>query len=158
MTACSKLPVTWVSAVMKRLPNEWPLSSEPSLSNRYAKSLPTVDSASESATRQLRISPGAGISNSLRIRPVEPPSSATVTIAVIPASTLRRPRRSVESPVPPPIATIFMAGRIGPEAVRGHDRADTLMSAGWRQRAGSRSERVRPPDSEVEDRDTDRPG
>ena len=33
-TACSKLPVTCVSAAMKRLPKEWPESSEPSRSKR----------------------------------------------------------------------------------------------------------------------------
>ena len=73
---------------------------------------------------QLRISPGAGTFSSLRSRPLEPPSSLTVTIArqlgddgKSGASHLRRAsRRScfspcsrVESPVPPPMATTLMA-------------------------------------------------
>ena len=62
MTACSKLPVTLVSAVMKRLPSEWPLSSEPAWLKRYWKRRETSDSSSARATRQLRMSPGAGMS------------------------------------------------------------------------------------------------
>ena len=115
------------------------------------ESLPTVDSASASATRQLRMSPGAGMSNSLRIRPVLPPSSATVTIAVIPTSTFCRPRSSVESPVPPPIATMFMAGRTGPKRCAATIRADPLAClAGCHERdrranasaAGCESKRI----------------
>src|SRR5262249_23661126 len=78
-----------------------------------------------SATRQFRMSPGGRMLNSLRSRPLEPPSSVTVTTAVrsaIPGVLLAvadggasraldartyffSPRRSVESPVPPPMAT-----------------------------------------------------
>src|SRR5208282_4665127 len=76
-------------------------------------------SSFESATIQLRISPGGSTRFSLRRRPELPPSSVTVTIAVssvmgrreFGCSSLRRttysfnPRSSVDSPVPPPSAT-----------------------------------------------------
>ena len=45
--------------------------------------------------------------SSWRSRPEEPPSSDTVTIAVRLSVYSFRPRRSVDRPVPPPIATIF---------------------------------------------------
>src|SRR5579872_299039 len=71
---------------------------------------------------QLRTSPGGSMLNSLRRRPLEPPSSVTVTTAQSseildmsdPAETcgsptlatyFLRPLSSVERPVPPPIAT-----------------------------------------------------
>src|SRR5687767_4802248 len=64
---------------------------------------------------QLRMSPGGSMPNSLRRTPELPPSSVTVTIAVRcatdqapSASTYAlSPRRSVDRPVPPPIATMF---------------------------------------------------
>src|ERR1700733_10255639 len=69
---------------------------------------------------QLRISPGGSMLSSLRRRPLEPPSSLTVTTALRSRiegesgcaeisdghKTKRlRPLSSVESPVPPPMAT-----------------------------------------------------
>ncbi len=63
-------------------------------------------SASASAAMQLRMSPTGAMPNSSRSFPDEPPSSATVTTAVILLVTSLRPRSSVESPVPPPIVTI----------------------------------------------------
>jgi len=67
--------------------------------------------ASARATRQLRISPGGKISNCWRILPDEPPSSATVTMAVILDVYSLRPVRRVERPVPPPTVTT-----LGPRA------------------------------------------
>src|SRR5689334_339325 len=63
---------------------------------------------------QLRMSPGGRMPNSRRSTPEEPPSSVTVTIAerrrIDHVPTLPTyffsPRSSVESPVPPPIATM----------------------------------------------------
>ena len=55
---------------------------------------------------QLRMSPTGGIPSSVRSTPDEPPSSATVTIAVRLLVCSLRPRSSVDRPVPPPIATI----------------------------------------------------
>src|SRR3989475_5664874 len=69
---------------------------------------------------QLRTSPGGSMLNSLRSRPLDPPSSVTVTTAqssAIRADPSERcgyaalttyflsPLRRVERPVPPPIAT-----------------------------------------------------
>ena len=67
---------------------------------------------------QLRRSPGGSMLKPMRKRPEEPPSSVTVTTAARSemgptqaadwpgAETwLRNPRSSVESPVPPPMAT-----------------------------------------------------
>ena len=54
---------------------------------------------------QFRMSPTAGIPSSSRNLPLEPPSSATVTTAVRFDVCSFSPRNSVESPVPPPIAT-----------------------------------------------------
>src|SRR5438445_7187662 len=75
-------------------------------------------SSSETATRQLRTSPGGSMPSSRRKRPLEPPSSLTVTSAVrsemktpsgwaSPARTVYclRPLSKVERPVPPPMAT-----------------------------------------------------
>src|SRR5579864_2097873 len=75
-------------------------------------------SSSESATRQLRTSPGGSMPNSRRRRPLDPPSSLTVTSAVrsemkgpsgaiSPVRTVYclRPLSRVERPVPPPMAT-----------------------------------------------------
>ena len=71
--------------------------------------------SSESAIMQLRMSPGGSICSSSRKRPELPPSSETVTIAdrfsihdsassCFPTSCFN-PASSVESPVPPPMAT-----------------------------------------------------
>src|SRR5579863_304531 len=76
-------------------------------------------SSSDKATMQLRTSPGGSMLKSLRNRPLDPPSSLTVTTAH--SSEIRggstgggaagaavyffRPRSRVESPVPPPIAS-----------------------------------------------------
>src|ERR1022692_111151 len=63
---------------------------------------------------QLRISPGGRTSNSRRSRPELPPSSVTVTMAVISSAGTAgspafpkslSPCSSAESPVPPPIET-----------------------------------------------------
>src|SRR5690349_23854879 len=74
---------------------------------------------------QLRMSPGGRMRFSRRKRPELPPSSVTVTIAArsetgrsaVASSSGRRttcsfrPRNSVESPVPPPSATMRKPGR-----------------------------------------------
>ena len=65
-----------------------------------------VGSASASAAMQLRMSPIGGMPSSSRSLPDEPPSSATVTMAVMLLVTSFRPRSSVDRPVPPPMATM----------------------------------------------------
>ena len=58
------------------------------------------------AWMQLRTSPGGGMPRSWRSMPLPPPSSATVTMAVMLRESFFRPRSMVESPVPPPITAI----------------------------------------------------
>src|SRR6266545_363881 len=103
-----KSPVIPVSAVRKRLPNEWP-TRPPPLGKRYWKSRVSRSSSSARAAMQLRMSPGGSTPNSRRSRPEEPPSSVTVTTPVICRRPGPRwcfkPRRRAERPVPPPIAT-----------------------------------------------------
>ena len=52
---------------------------------RYTKNITAIVTVADdgSASRQLRISPGGSIPRSCRSRPEPPPSSATVTMAVI---------------------------------------------------------------------------
>ncbi len=71
---------------------------------------PDPASSAASATRHLRRSPGAGTPKSRRSRPVEPPSSATLTTAVISPAYARTPRNVIASPCPPPSATTFGPG------------------------------------------------
>src|ERR1035437_9584893 len=103
-SACSKFPVTSAIAMMKRLPKEWP-SSEPSV-NRWSKSCFISGSASASAMRHCRKSPGGRIRYSSRSLPDDPPSSATVTMADRLEVYVFRPRSSELRPVPPPMATM----------------------------------------------------
>ena len=116
-TACAKSPVKSVSAVRNRLPKLWPFNPRPSL-NRYSNMRLNSASSSDRATIQARISPGGRTKKSRRRRPELPPSSVTVTIAVIetagrsgPAHAFR-PLSSVDKPLPPPIDTI----RSGPRS------------------------------------------
>src|SRR6266850_2421730 len=116
--ASVKSPVTCVSAARKRLPKLWPTRPRPAW-KRYWKRRARRASSFESATMQLRMSPGGRMRFSRRKRPELPPSSVTVTMAarsamgrsVLACSSVRRmtsslrPRRSVERPVPPPRAT-----------------------------------------------------
>src|SRR6202050_2033884 len=119
-TASEKSWVIEVSAARKRLPKLWPPRPEP-LSKRWRKSRESRASSSLRATIQLRISPGGSMLSSLRRRPLEPPSSLTVTTAqrsrmtgesgwatAISAGERAKtlsPLSSVERPVPPPMAT-----------------------------------------------------
>ena len=80
-TAWSKLGMMSFSAASSRLPRLWP-AREPSV-NRYAMSWAISGSQLARDCRQLRISPGAAMPRSCRSMPVLPPSSATVTMAVM---------------------------------------------------------------------------
>src|SRR6266852_2047806 len=118
-TASEKSEVREVRAARNRLPKLWPSSPEP-FSKRWRKSLDNRASSSLRATMQLRMSPGGSMLNSLRRRPLEPPSSLTVTTAhksrmmgesgtVVGISAGERtkslsPLSSVERPVPPTLA------------------------------------------------------
>src|SRR5580693_4697876 len=79
-TASEKSWVIEVSAARNRLPKLCPSRPEP-LSKRWRNSWESRASSSLRATMQLRISPGGSMLSSLRRRPLEPPSSLTVTTA-----------------------------------------------------------------------------
>ncbi len=117
-TAWAKSPVIWCMAVRNRFPKLCPFRPRP-LANRYRNRCESRSVSSERAVMQLRISPGGRISKSRRSLPELPPSSVTVTTAVIsiggrlgsgwtcaPAACFFSPERRVDNPVPPPIATM----------------------------------------------------
>ncbi|CAB4997792.1 unannotated protein [freshwater metagenome] len=64
-------------------------------------------SSLQSAASAIRKSPGGKMGNSSRSRPLDPPLSATVTIAVISLVTLRSAASVAAKPCPPPSATTF---------------------------------------------------
>src|ERR1019366_4337470 len=112
-TAAGKSPRIWVRAIRKRLPKLWPLSPRPAW-KRYWKSRESSAESSLRETMQLRMSPGGSTSNSRRKRPELPPSSVTVTMAVMstegiagPAGRAEgfNPARTLDNPFPPPMAT-----------------------------------------------------
>src|SRR6266568_3412629 len=95
------------SATMSRLPTAWPASSR-SPSNRCCTTLLQVvphSSSPHSAASAIRRSPGGRTPKSRRSRPLDPPSSATVTIAVRSSVTRRRADSDAARPCPPPSAT-----------------------------------------------------
>ena len=123
------------SPAISRLPRAWPLSG-PSPSKRYCSTSAQVrpDSSSpHSAARAIRRSPGGRQFSSSRSRPEEPPSSATVTIAVSWSVTRRSADSDAASPWPPPKATT--RGSRGPSARR-------LLRAGAHSRPRSRCSTV----------------
>ena len=79
-TASEKSEVIEVRAARNRLPKLCPSRPDP-FSNRCRNSLESRASSSLSATMQLRMSPGGSMLSSLRRRPLDPPSSLTVTTA-----------------------------------------------------------------------------
>ena len=95
-----------MSAEAARLGSTGAASRPRSRGKRYRRSSLISGSASASAAMQLRMSPTGGMPSSSRSTPDEPPSSATVTIAVRLLVCSLSPRSSVDRPVPPPIATI----------------------------------------------------
>ena len=104
--AVSKLPVIAVKADRKRFPKLCPSSPLPE-GKRYWKSPLISGSSVAKAAKQFLMSPGGWTPSSLLRTPLLPPSSATVTIAVIRLLYLFKPFNNEDKPVPPPIATIF---------------------------------------------------
>ena len=117
-TPSSKSPPSIaVIAAIRRLPTAWPASPDGSApgsagtpssvpGKRYWRTSFMSGSASASAAMQLRMSPTGGMPSYSRSTPDEPPSSATVTMAVRLLVCSLRPRSRVDRPVPPPMATI----------------------------------------------------
>src|ERR1051326_5072955 len=79
-TASEKSEVREVSAAKNKLPKLWPSNPEP-FSKRWRKSFDSKASSSLRATMQLRMYPGGSMLSSLSRRPLDPPSSLTVTTA-----------------------------------------------------------------------------
>ena len=132
----SMLPSASAMAAIKRLPKLCPARGEPSLKrNCIMRSI--SGSRSASATRQLRKSPGGIMPISLRRRPDEPPSSATVTTALQLLVIYFMPRKRVESPVPPPI-TVMAGPRPSFLCVKIFSIKDELLSG----RTASTTERI----------------
>ncbi|MNC21922.1 hypothetical protein D3C75_699100 [compost metagenome] len=104
-TAVTKSPEISVSAARIRFPRLCPANPSPLL-KRYLMIWAISGSTSAIAVSTLRISPGGGICSSLRSMPELPPSSATVTIAVISSGFSFKPRSITDNPVPPPMTTI----------------------------------------------------
>src|SRR5690606_27186604 len=106
-SAATESPSSSHSATMSRLPTACPCSSPPERYRCCTTSLQVLhhSSSPHSAANALRRSPGGSTPRSRRSRPLDPPSSATVTAAV----TSVVPRRSADSdaysPCPPPNAT-----------------------------------------------------
>ena len=109
------------SPAMSRLPTAWPASS-PVPPNRCWTTRAHVvpqSSSPQSAASAIRRSPGGRMPNSCRSRPEDPPSSATVTIAVTSGVTRRSADSDAASPCPPPSATTFSGpAGLGEPAVR----------------------------------------
>ncbi len=114
-SASSKLPVIPIKATRSKLPKAWPLNSPLSAAlplplerppKRYCIRWVIKASSLERAAMLLRKSPGGSTPSSSRKRPLLPPSSATVTMAVMLLVYSRSPRSKLGIPVPPPIATI----------------------------------------------------
>jgi hypothetical protein len=62
---------------------------------------------SDKAIKQLRISPGGMVFTAFLNDPLEPPSSATVTIAVTSQFAAFNPYNRMGKPVPPPMTVTF---------------------------------------------------
>ena len=101
-----KLPVILYRAANKRFPTGW-LFKLLSVVNLYCNSSSINGSTSDNETNTFLISPTANISNSSRNLPLDDPSSATDTIAVISKGNCFKPLSSTDRPVPPPKTTIF---------------------------------------------------
>src|ERR671911_1549621 len=99
-------PAISASAAIIMLPTLWSFRS-PGASKRYSKTSANLRRPA-SATRQFLTSPGGATPSSWRSRPLEPPSSATVTTAVSSPTLSLKPLSSTGSPVPPPNATNLM--------------------------------------------------
>lgn len=113
---------------------------------------------------QLRMSPGGGTPSSLRSRPLEPPSSVTVTMPVrrettgaigggaeVPAAEIEitwrlSPRSRVERPVPPPMATtrrplrLVVVGGVGIVIADNRRAGDLPCAVAILRQRGSRSD------------------
>src|SRR5450755_1507447 len=106
---CTLSPRSSQSATISMFPTACPPSPE-SPANRCCTTLLQVvphSSSPHRAASAIRRSPGGSTPKSRRSRPLDPPSSATVTIAVRSPATRRSALSEAASPCPPPSATAF---------------------------------------------------
>ena len=101
--ATSKFPYNPFIAAKNKFPKLWPFKA-PSV-NLYCITSFIVGSILAKASKQFLISPGGNIPKSSLSTPDPPPSSATVTIAVILRVLFFNPLKKTDWPVPPPITT-----------------------------------------------------
>src|SRR5690348_1430277 len=104
--------------MISRLPTACPPSSPGPVNLCWTTLLQVVphESSPHSAASAMRRSPGGSTPYSRRSRPLEPPSSATVTIAVRSLVTRRSADSEACRPCPPPSATTRRrAGLLTPE-------------------------------------------
>ncbi len=100
-------PVASSSAASMRLPSVWSRAT----AKRYLNARTSGSAGSfAKATRHLRTSPGGVTSASSRRTPVEPPSSAMATTALVSTPKESSVRMDTGAPVPPPMTTAFGAG------------------------------------------------
>src|SRR6266511_4040291 len=98
-----------ISPHSTRLPTACPASG-PAPANRCWNSRAAFSSPASAASAWRR-SPGGSTPRSSRSRPLDPPSSATVTTAVTSSPGIcRRARSDADSPCPPPKATTLIPG------------------------------------------------
>src|SRR5690349_9069241 len=103
-------------ATISTLPTACPPRSASPVKRCWTTRLQVVphESSPHSAASAIRRSPGGSTPNSRRSRPLDPPSSATVTIAVSSRVTRRSADSEAYRPCPPPSATTGrLAGRPG---------------------------------------------
>ena len=124
-------------AAMTRLPSACPARPSP-CGKRYENTRARDEPGSaDIATRQLRASPGGSIPSSRRRWPLDPPSSAIVTTAVVSNPMSSRLKSTLGSPVPPPTATARGASPLTLGPCRGGCRGDA-RSRRTRDREGTR--------------------
>ena len=113
------------------------------------------------AASAIRKSPGGSELNSSRSRPLEPPLSATVTMAVISVVIVRSARSVAAKPWPPPKETTFLSinvlfldrdvshepRRYVPSLMRGHQVAEPILLRPQRYDASRRC--IRSPTSKT---------
>src|SRR5438046_6661687 len=120
-----------ISPHSTRLPTGCPASGS-APRKRYWNSRASASSPARAASA-CRRSPGGRTPRSARSRPLEPPSSATVTTAVIARpGTRRRARSDADNPCPPPNATTFIVGSFPAQVavLGGGDQAQSLQPGG----------------------------
>ena len=114
------------SATSIKFPSEWLFA----MGKRYLNARVSGSFGSAAIARMhLRTSPGGVTSASSRKRPVEPPSSAIATTALVSTPSESRVRMDTGAPVPPPMTTALSLSPRGARAARGKGRSRSAAKA-----------------------------